>query len=210
VRPTAGACVASGHPAGSGTACICAGRQGCRLLVLAMPRIPVAPVLCGRLRPQTSVALFCQGGPHNPACTCFAAWAGLPGRGLHDDERRDCAWQPGMRRPHVHRHTSGTAGAERTRAAAHANAACLSTSGKLLTEKVDVMRLTFYIAPITAVFILPILLHLEVRAARGPNPSRRTAAASRACVCQWRRAAVLTDRHSVQTRASVCPSRATG
>ena len=45
---------------------------------------------------------------------------------------------------------------------AQANAACLSTSGKLLTEKVDVMRLTFYIAPITAFFILPMLLHLEV------------------------------------------------
>ena len=44
-----------------------------------------------------------------------------------------------------------------------ANAACLSTSGKLLTEKIDVMRLTFYIAPITAFFILPLLLHVEVR-----------------------------------------------
>ena len=44
-----------------------------------------------------------------------------------------------------------------------ANAACLSTSGKLLTEKIDVMRLTFYIAPITASFILPLLLHVEVR-----------------------------------------------
>jgi hypothetical protein len=64
-----------------------------------------------------------------------------------------------------------------TCAAAQANAACLSTSGKLLTEKVDVMRLTFYIAPITAVFILPMLLHLEVC-------SRRAAVASRACACQ--------------------------
>ncbi|KAK9830940.1 hypothetical protein WJX81_008324 [Elliptochloris bilobata] len=44
-----------------------------------------------------------------------------------------------------------------------ANAACLSTSGKLLTEKIDVMRLTFYIAPITAFFILPLLLHVEAR-----------------------------------------------
>lgn len=44
-----------------------------------------------------------------------------------------------------------------------ANAACLSTSGKLLTEKIDVMRLTFYIAPITAFCILPLLLHVEVR-----------------------------------------------
>ena len=52
---------------------------------------------------------------------------------------------------------------------AQANAACLSTSGKLLTEKIDVMRLTFYIAPITAVFILPLLLHVEVR---GLGPER--------------------------------------
>lgn len=44
-----------------------------------------------------------------------------------------------------------------------ANAACLSTSGKLLTEKVDVLRLTFYISPICAAFILPFTLYFEVR-----------------------------------------------
>ena len=44
-----------------------------------------------------------------------------------------------------------------------ANAACLSFSGKLLTEKIDVMRLTFYISPITGVFTLPALLYIEVR-----------------------------------------------
>eukprot|EP00884_Botryococcus_braunii_P009675 jgi/Botrbrau1/18709/Bobra.0386s0035.1 len=43
-----------------------------------------------------------------------------------------------------------------------ANAACLSTSGKLLTEKVDVLRLTFYISPICAAFILPFTLYFEV------------------------------------------------
>jgi hypothetical protein len=105
------------------------------------------------------------------------AWAaGLPRRALcsHGGLRQNAG---PLAPPAAPAQQPGRRGSDTTRLlGAQANAACLSTSGKLLTEKIDVMRLTFYIAPITAVFILPLLLHVEVRCA-GPR-----AAAARAQV----------------------------
>jgi len=41
------------------------------------------------------------------------------------------------------------------------NAAMVSTSGKLLSEKLDVIRLTFYTAPVSCTFLLPLFLMKE-------------------------------------------------
>ncbi len=43
------------------------------------------------------------------------------------------------------------------------NAAMMSFSGKLLSEKIDVLRLAFYTAPVSLMFLLPFLWYREVR-----------------------------------------------
>ena len=42
------------------------------------------------------------------------------------------------------------------------NAAMMSTAGKVMSEKVDVLRLTFYTAPVSCVVLLPLFLIREV------------------------------------------------
>ncbi|KAK9814428.1 hypothetical protein WJX72_005780 [[Myrmecia] bisecta] len=46
-------------------------------------------------------------------------------------------------------------------AATFSNAAMMTTSGKVLSEKVDVLRLTFYTAPVSAIVLLPAFLYKE-------------------------------------------------
>jgi hypothetical protein len=43
------------------------------------------------------------------------------------------------------------------------NAAMMSTSGRVLSEKLDVVRLTFYTAPVSCLALLPFFLWREVR-----------------------------------------------
>lgn len=43
------------------------------------------------------------------------------------------------------------------------NAAMMSTSGRVLSEKLDVVRLTFYTAPVSCLALLPFFLCREVR-----------------------------------------------
>lgn len=43
------------------------------------------------------------------------------------------------------------------------NAATLSTAGRILSERVDVMRLTFYTAPVSAICLAPLSYTHEVR-----------------------------------------------
>ncbi len=43
------------------------------------------------------------------------------------------------------------------------NAAMMSTAGKVMSEKVDVLRLTFYTAPVSCAVLLPLFLIREVR-----------------------------------------------
>lgn len=45
------------------------------------------------------------------------------------------------------------------------NAAMMSTAGKVMSEKVDVLRLTFYTAPVSCAVLLPLFLVREVRLA---------------------------------------------
>ena len=45
------------------------------------------------------------------------------------------------------------------------NAAMMSTAGKVMSEKVDVLRLTFYTAPVSCAVLLPLFLIREVRLA---------------------------------------------
>ena len=42
------------------------------------------------------------------------------------------------------------------------NAAMMSTAGKVMSEKVDVLRLTFYTAPVSCAVLLPLFLAREV------------------------------------------------
>ena len=42
------------------------------------------------------------------------------------------------------------------------NAAMMSMSGKVLSEKLDVLRLTFYTSPISCMFLLPFYYLREV------------------------------------------------
>lgn len=42
------------------------------------------------------------------------------------------------------------------------NAAMMSTAGKVMSEKVDVLRLTFYTAPVSCAVLLPLFLIREV------------------------------------------------
>ena len=42
------------------------------------------------------------------------------------------------------------------------NAAMISTAGKIMSEKVDVLRLTFYTAPVSCVVLVPLFLLREV------------------------------------------------
>ena len=50
------------------------------------------------------------------------------------------------------------------------NAAMMSTSGRVLSEKLDALRLTFYTAPVSCTLLLPIFLRFEVGVAN-PCPS---------------------------------------
>ena len=43
------------------------------------------------------------------------------------------------------------------------NAAMMSMTGRLLSEKVDVLRLTFYTAPVSCLLLVPVFLSREVR-----------------------------------------------
>ena len=43
------------------------------------------------------------------------------------------------------------------------NAAMMSMTGRLLSEKIDVLRLTFYTAPVSCLLLLPVFLAREVR-----------------------------------------------
>ena len=43
------------------------------------------------------------------------------------------------------------------------NAAMMSTAGKVMSEKVDVLRLTFYTTPVSCTALLPLFLAREVR-----------------------------------------------
>lgn len=42
------------------------------------------------------------------------------------------------------------------------NAAMMSMTGRLLSEKIDVLRLTFYTAPVSCLLLLPVFLTREV------------------------------------------------
>lgn len=48
------------------------------------------------------------------------------------------------------------------------NAGMMSLSGKVLSEKVDVLQLTFYTAPVSFLAILPAFLYREVRPGAQP------------------------------------------
>lgn len=43
------------------------------------------------------------------------------------------------------------------------NAAMMSTSGRVLSEKLDVVRLTFYTVPVSCIALTPFFLWQEVR-----------------------------------------------
>ena len=47
------------------------------------------------------------------------------------------------------------------------NAGMMSLSGKVLSEKVDVLQLTFYTAPVSFLAILPAFMYREVSASLG-------------------------------------------
>lgn len=61
------------------------------------------------------------------------------------------------------------------------NAAMMSTSGKVLSEKVDVLRLTFYTAPISLLALLPALYLREVGSNAFMGPSLQSTLAR--CLC---------------------------
>ena len=44
------------------------------------------------------------------------------------------------------------------------NAAMMCTTGKIMSEKLDVLRLTFYIAPVSCALLLPLFCIREVSA----------------------------------------------
>lgn len=44
------------------------------------------------------------------------------------------------------------------------NAAMMTMSGKILSERLDVLRLTFYTAPVSCLCLLPFFKYKEVRA----------------------------------------------
>ena len=56
------------------------------------------------------------------------------------------------------------------------NAAMMTFSGKLLSERIDVLRLAFYTAPVSLLVLLPFLWMREAR----PGPRRRCSGGSRA------------------------------
>jgi solute carrier family 35, member E4 len=58
------------------------------------------------------------------------------------------------------------------------NAAMMSTSGRVLSEKLDVVRLTFYTAPVSCAALAPFFCWREVRCsfAGSPCPMQRSSA----------------------------------
>lgn len=69
------------------------------------------------------------------------------------------------------------------------NAAMMTTSGRVLSEKLDVLRLTFYTAPISCACLLPVYLWQEVRACCHDITCMQCFSVAHAC--QSRRAARL-------------------
>jgi hypothetical protein len=70
------------------------------------------------------------------------------------------------------------------------NAAMMTFSGKLLSEKIDVLRLAFYTAPVSLLVLLPFLWMREAR----PAPPQQ------ACACEPMRAAVRSSGRPVRGR----------
>jgi len=174
----------------------------CDLAALCLPVAPVKRSSAGGRARRPAPFCFAR-QPAHARMHAFVS-AALRGRACQGASCTVTSAAPGgLARPaRLLAHERGAAGAERARAAAQANAACLSTSGKLLTEKVDVMRLTFYIAPITAVFILPMLLHLEVRAALTQLCRPRSSRQQGACACQLRRTGMTGTARSRAPRSA--------
>ena len=68
------------------------------------------------------------------------------------------------------------------------NAAMMSMTGRILSEKIDVLRLTFYTAPVSCALLLPVFFIREVR------PCEAQACSWRSTVCGHCSTAMRTGR----------------
>ena len=64
-------------------------------------------------------------------------------------------------------------------------AAMMSTAGRVLSEKMDVLQLAFYTAPVSSCVLMPFFWFLEVRSSRTPGRTQTTSLARAAhALCQ--------------------------